>query len=113
MRHEPQKAPPFVRAQACPNERKPLLQLRVLRLGFSQDGDVRVGIFPEGEQVLVGGPTLCGVALKGIGTSHSEMGQSRDRGVSRYAPVVEDFLELLRRLSRLRSQISLAASVDG
>jgi hypothetical protein len=26
-----------------------LLQLCVLRLGFSQDGDVGVGVFPEGE----------------------------------------------------------------
>jgi len=26
-----------------------LLQLRVLRLGFLQDGDVGVGVFPEGE----------------------------------------------------------------
>ena len=30
-----------------------LLQLRVLRLGFFQDGDVGVGVFPEGEEVLV------------------------------------------------------------
>jgi hypothetical protein len=31
-----------------------LLQLRVLRLGLLQDGDVGVGIFPEGKKVLVG-----------------------------------------------------------
>ena len=30
-----------------------LLQLRVLCLGFFQDGDVRVGVFPEGEEVCV------------------------------------------------------------
>ena len=42
-------------AQARPNERKPLLQLRVLRLGLLQDGDVGVGVFPEGEEILVGG----------------------------------------------------------
>ena len=30
-----------------------LLQLRVLRLGFLQDGDVGVGVLPEGEEVLV------------------------------------------------------------
>jgi hypothetical protein len=29
-----------------------LLQLRVLRLGLLQDGNVRVGVFPEGEEVL-------------------------------------------------------------
>jgi hypothetical protein len=31
----------------------PLLQLRVLRLRLFQDGDVGVGIFPEGEEVLI------------------------------------------------------------
>jgi hypothetical protein len=30
------------------------LQLRILRLGFLQDGDVGVGVFPESEKVLVG-----------------------------------------------------------
>jgi hypothetical protein len=29
------------------------LQLGVLRLGFLQDGDVGVGVFPEGEEILV------------------------------------------------------------
>src|ERR1700676_814827 len=28
-----------------------LLQLRVLRLGFLQDGNVGVGVFPEGEEI--------------------------------------------------------------
>jgi len=32
-----------------------LLQLRVLRLGLLQDGDVGVGVFPEREEILVGG----------------------------------------------------------
>ena len=31
-----------------------LFQLCVFRLGFPQDGDVRVGVFPEGKEVLVG-----------------------------------------------------------
>src|ERR1039457_2250071 len=30
-----------------------LLQLRVLRFGFLQDGDVGVGVFPEGKEILV------------------------------------------------------------
>ena len=34
---------------------KRLLQLRVLRFGFLQDGDVGVGVFPEGEEIFVGG----------------------------------------------------------
>ena len=31
-----------------------LLQLRVLRFGLLQDGDVGIGVFPEGEKILVG-----------------------------------------------------------
>jgi hypothetical protein len=31
------------------------LELGVLGLGLFQDGDVGVGVFPEGEEVFVGG----------------------------------------------------------
>ena len=34
-----------------------LLQLRVFGFGFFQDGDVEVGIFPEGEEILA--PAKC------------------------------------------------------
>ena len=40
------------------------LQLRILRLGLLQDGDVGVGVFPEGEEVLVLGAGFGGVALQ-------------------------------------------------
>ena len=42
-----------------------LLQLRVLGLGFLQDGDVRVGVFPQCEEILIGRLGLGGVALQG------------------------------------------------
>ena len=32
----------------------PSLQFRVFRLGLLEDGDVRVGVLPKGEEVLVG-----------------------------------------------------------
>ncbi len=32
-----------------------LLQLRVLAFGLFQDGDVGIGVFPEGEEILVTG----------------------------------------------------------
>jgi hypothetical protein len=61
-----------------------LLQLRVLRLGLFQDGDVGVGVFPEGEEILIGGErpnardidirSPRGSRLQGIGTSHFQMG---------------------------------------
>jgi len=44
-----------------------LLQLGVLRLGLLQDGDVGVGVFPEGKKVLISGANFCGVALYDIG----------------------------------------------
>ena len=31
------------------------LQLRILRFGFLQDGDVGVGVFPKGEEIFAGG----------------------------------------------------------
>jgi hypothetical protein len=45
-----------------------LLQLRVLRLGLFQDGDVGVGVFPQGQEILVSSAGLAGVALQCIGT---------------------------------------------
>ncbi len=29
------------------------MQLRVLRLGFLQDGNIRIDVFPQGEEVLI------------------------------------------------------------
>jgi len=44
-----------------------LLQLRVLRLGLLQDGDVGVGVFPERQKILIGRLGSGGVALHGRG----------------------------------------------
>jgi len=43
--------------------RAQLLQLGVFGLGGPQDGQVRVGVFPEREEILVGGAGLRRVAL--------------------------------------------------
>ena len=55
-----------------------LLELRVLPFRFHQDGDVGVGVFPEGEKISVGDPradrgsigvrSLRRSRLQGIGT---------------------------------------------
>lgn len=60
-----------------------LLQLHVLGFGFLQDGDVRIGVVPEGEEVFVGGERsnagsigICAQRssrLQGIGPSHAQM----------------------------------------
>src|ERR1039458_2073341 len=46
----------------------PLPQLRVLRFGFFQDGDVGVGVFPEGEEVFVGSehPDAGGIGIRSL-----------------------------------------------
>jgi len=40
-----------------------LLQLRVLRFGLLQDGNVGVGVFPEREEIVVGAASLGSVTL--------------------------------------------------
>ncbi len=61
--------------------RRRSLQLLVLRLGFLQDGDVGVGVFPEGEEVLVSSLAFGCVAGKGVGTGQAEMRKSAQREV--------------------------------
>ena len=46
-----------------------LVQLLVLGFCLFQDGQIRIGIFPGGEEVLVGGLSCCGVALQGVGSA--------------------------------------------
>ena len=50
-----------------------LVQLRVLRLGFLQDGDVGVGVFPEGEEILVSRLGFGGIAGEDVGTGQANM----------------------------------------
>ncbi len=42
------------------------LQLRVLRLGFFEDGDVGIGVFPEREKIFIGGegPHTSGIGIR-------------------------------------------------
>jgi hypothetical protein len=44
------------------------LQLRGLRFSLLQDGDVGVGVFPEGEEILVGGerPDAGGIGIRSL-----------------------------------------------
>ena len=81
-----------------------LLQLRVLRFGLLQDGDVGVGIFPEREEIFVGGECadaggigICALrrlGLQGVGTSYSQMRQRSRPAVPDDAAVVENLLKL-------------------
>jgi hypothetical protein len=44
------------------------LQLRILGLGLLQDGDVGIGVFPEGEEIFVGGdrPDASGIGIRSL-----------------------------------------------
>jgi|SRR5437588_12688645 len=73
------------------------LHLRVLRLSFLKDGDVGVGVFPEREEILVGGErpdagsisigSLRGSRRQSIGASHSQMRQGAKRRIYHHARV--------------------------
>ena len=60
--------------QGLPN----LLQLCVFRLRLFEDGNVRVGIFPKREEILISRLGFGGVALHGVSAGQSyETGSSR------------------------------------
>src|SRR5208282_4374294 len=92
------------RAASDEQDFSPLLQLRALRFGLLQDGDVGVGVFPKGEEILVGGEradaggigirSLRGSRLQGVCASHSQMRQRSRPAVPDDAVVVENLLEL-------------------
>src|ERR1700730_6770576 len=92
---------------------KLLLQLRVLRFGFLQDGDVGVSVFPEGEEILISGFRFGGVAGYSVGTGQAEVGQRAQREVHYDAAMVEKLLELSRCCLTLAcQQVGLAAQID-
>src|SRR5216683_6335208 len=69
----------------------PLLQLRVFGLGSDEDGNVRVGVFPEGEEILIRAARFaakgisigpgCRLRLKRVGARKTEVGQCAQREV--------------------------------
>ena len=45
------------------------------RFGFAEDGDVGIGVFPEGEEIGVGGFCFGGVAGESVGAGQAEMSE--------------------------------------
>jgi len=80
------------------------LQLRVLCLGFLQDGDVGVGVLPESEKVFVGSEradaggigfrALRGSRLQSVGTRFAQICQRSCPAVPDYTAVIENLLKL-------------------
>ena len=71
-----------------------LIKLRVLRFGSDEDGNVRVGVFPEGEKILIGGLGFCGVALQRVGAGEAEMRESADWFADHQTGAIQDSLKL-------------------
>jgi len=71
-----------------------LLQFDVLGLGLLQDGNVGIGVFPEGEKILVRSFRLGGVTGKRVGPAQLQVGQCADELVGDDAGVVENLLKL-------------------
>jgi len=59
---------------------KHLLQFRVLGLGFIQNGNVRVSVFPEIEEVLIFRVGFGSVDLHGISATETKVGE-RSKGL--------------------------------
>jgi|SRR5579871_1693767 len=99
-------------------EKLKLLQLRVLGFGFLQDGNIQVGVFPEREEISVGGEGASAggitiscrallrlngrdsrpsTSLQGVGTGYSQMRQRSRPAVPDEPVVVDDFLKLVQR----------------
>src|SRR5215469_2674952 len=69
------------------------LQFGVLGLGLLQDGDVGVGILPQGEEIIVGGTGFRSIALQRIGAGEPEMGERAQRAIHDSRAVINEFAE--------------------
>jgi hypothetical protein len=69
------------------------MQLCILGFGLFQEGDVAVGVFPEGEEVLVGSAGFGGVALNSEGAGKAEMRRCTNDFVEHNSAMIEDFDE--------------------
>src|SRR3984893_2484566 len=80
------------------------MQLRVLSLGFLQDRNIGVGVFPEREEIFVGGErpdagrigirSLRGSRLQSVRASHAKTRYCTRPAVPDNAAVIEGFLKL-------------------
>ena len=51
------------------------LQLGVFRLGFFEDGDIGVGVLPEGKKILIVGLGFAAVAGDNVCPCHLQVGE--------------------------------------
>src|SRR5580692_1277005 len=91
-----------------------LLQLRVLGLCLLQDGDVGIAVFPQNEEILIGGFCFGGVALHGISSSQLKMSQYADGIADHDSGVIQNLLKFPGGLSAMvRGQMRLSTHING
>src|SRR5208283_548963 len=74
-----------------------LLQFRVFRFGFVEEGEVGVGVFPVGEEVLIGDTGLGSVALLLKQPSQLQLSDGEQRVGAVLGLQVQDLLKILLR----------------
>jgi hypothetical protein len=70
------------------------VQLRVFCFGLLQEGDVRVGVFPERGEVLVGALGFALVSRQNVGPAQFQVRQCADGLTPDDAGVIENLLKL-------------------
>src|ERR1043166_5730458 len=86
-----------------------LLQLFVFLVCGYQNGNRAVGVFPQGEEILIGSARFCGVAFVCGCSRHAKLSQRIQRREWIPASMVDDGLKFLRgRGVFLLFQVSLA-----
>ena len=97
-----------------PGEKPDLVQLRILCSGLPQDGDVRIGAFPEEEKFLVFLPGAFRISRQHIGASELKACQRRQGAIHRNAGVIQILLKLFCRfLALMQRQVGLATDIHG
>ena len=71
------------------------LQFRVLGLGLLQDGDVGVGVFPEGKEILICGPCLYIIAQELVPACLADIGKRNKWVVRKVAVQISNMLKVL------------------
>ena len=88
------------------------LQFGVFGASLLENGNIRIGVLPEGKEILVGFARARFIAGKSAGASKAQMRQGADRFVNHHAGVIENFLEFRRGLRALvRGEIRQTAQV--
>ena len=91
-----------------------LFQLSGLCLRFLQDGDVGVGAFPEGEEILIGGAGFRRVPLPGVSTCQAQPGQRTPGKVRHQSSGLDEFLKFrCRSITVVEHEVGFPTQVSG